>query len=291
VRNRAPSVTAIWLPVDWLRLYANTMSSIDVGPAYSAYDGNGKPLDGATVNNGEAGLRVDLFSGKLLVNLAAFAMSDKDRPVNFGAAIQNLLVSPTGTTNGSGFSAFVKTSTDSKGGDLKIDYVPMRNLRFNVGVSMNDVQIKEIEPFATPANPDPLRLAAQQAFVAAGGSSSRYLGKPSTDISKYTGSAFVRYEFNQEALKGTWVMLTAKYLGRREAELITVATNTGNITIDPRLVPAHYLYDFNAGYRRKIGRYQTNYQLNVSNLADDDKFYGAVWQTGRTYRVSTSVSF
>ncbi len=29
--------------------------------------------------------------------------------------------------------------------------------------------------------------------VAAGGSSSRYLGKPSNDISKYTGTGFVRY--------------------------------------------------------------------------------------------------
>ncbi len=291
VNNRSPSITAIWLPVDWVRLYANTMSSIDVGPAYSAYDGNGNPLDGATVRNIETGVRFDLFKGKLLVNFAGFAMTDQDRPVSFGAAIQNLLVSPTGTNNGSGFSAFVKTSTDSKGGDLKIDYVPLRNLRFNVGVSMNDVQIKEIEPFAEPANPDPLRLAAQRAFVAAGGSSSRYLGKPSTDISKYTGTAFVRYEFNQESLKGTWVMFAAKYLGQREAELITVATNTGAITIDARLVPAHYLYDFNAGYRRKIGRYNTTFQLNVANLADDDKFYGAVWQTGRTYRLSAGLSF
>lgn len=291
VRNTSPSFTAIWLPIDSVRFYANSMSSIDVGPAYSAYDGNGVPLAGATVHNAEAGVRVDLFKSKLLLSLAGFAMTDQDRPVSFGAATQNLLVSPTGTVNGSGFSAFVKTSTDSKGFDLKVDYIPLRNLRFNVGISSNDVQIKEIEPFATPANPDPVRLLAQQTFVAAGGSSSRYLGKPSTDISKYTGSAYLRYEFNQTFLKNTWVMIASKYLGQREAELITVATNTGLITIDRRLVPSHYLYDLNMGYRRKIGRYNTNVQVNLSNLADDDKFYGAVWQTGRTYRLSAGVSF
>jgi outer membrane receptor protein involved in Fe transport len=291
VSNRAPSVTAIWLPVDWVRLYANTMSSIDVGPAYSAYDGNGKALDGATVHNGEAGVRVDLLKSKLLVNVAAFSMSDKDRPVSFGAAIQNLLVAPTGTNNSSGFGAFVKTSTDSKGFDLKVDYIPLRNLRFNAGVSMNDVQIRQIDPFVAPANPDPVRLLAQQNFVAAGGSSSRYLGKPSTDISKYTGSAFVRYEFNAGLLKDTWVMFATKYLGQREAELISVATNTGAITIDRRLVPSHSVYDLNLGYRRRIGRYSTSVQLNLSNLADDDKFYGAVWQTGRTYRLSGTVNF
>ena len=291
VRNTSPSFTAIWLPIDAVRFYANSMSSIDVGPAYSAYDGNGVPLAGATVHNAEAGVRVDLFKSKLLLSLAGFAMTDQDRPVSFGAATQNLLVSPTGTLNGSGFGAFVKTSTDSKGFDLKVDYIPLRNLRFNVGISSNDVQIKEIEPFATPANPDPVRLLAQQTFVAAGGSSSRYLGKPSTDISKYTGSAYLRYEFNQTFLKNTWVMIASKYLGQREAELITVATNTGLITIDRRLVPSHYLYDLNMGYRRKIGRYNTNVQVNLSNLADDDKFYGAVWQTGRTYRLSAGVSF
>ncbi len=291
VRNTAPSFTAIWLPVDWVRLYANSMSAVDPGPAYSAYDGNGNPLDGATIKNAEAGVRLDLFKSKLLVNLAGFAMSDNDRPVNFGAAIQNLLIAPTGTVNGSGFGAFVKTSTDSKGFDLKVDYIPLRNLRFNVGVSKNDVQIKEIAPFATPANPDPVRLLAQQNFVAAGGSSTRYLGKPSTDISKYTGTAFVRYEFNQSILKNTWVMFATKYIGQREAELISVATNTGAITVDRRLVPTHYLYDLNLGYRYKVGRYNTSIQLNLANLADDDKFYGAVWQTGRTYRLSANLNF
>jgi outer membrane receptor protein involved in Fe transport len=291
VRNTAPSFTVIWLPADWVRLYANSMSSIDVGPAYSAYDGNGGALAGATVNNAEAGIRFDLLKSKLLLNVVGFAMTDNDRPVNFGAAIQNLLVSPTGGVNGSGFSAFVKTSTESKGFDLKVDYIPLRNLRFNVGVSMNDVQIKEIEPFATPANPDPIRLAAQQRFVAAGGSSSRYLGKPSTDISKYTGAAFVRYEFNRGVLRNTWVMFASKYLGRREAELISVSTATGDITVDRRLVPSRFIYDFNLGYRQKIGRYNTNFQLNVANVADDDKFYGAVWQTGRTYRLSAGLNF
>jgi hypothetical protein len=62
-----------------------------------------------------------------------------------------------------------------------------------------------------------VRLAAQQRFVAAGGSSSRYLGKPSTDIAKYSGTGFVRYEFNSGPLNRTWVMFGTKYLGSRLA--------------------------------------------------------------------------
>jgi hypothetical protein len=218
-------------------------------------------------------------------------MQDRDRPVNYGAALQNLLVSPTGTVNGSGFGAFVNTGTDSKGYDLKVDYIPLRNLRFNVGFSSNDVKIVQIDPFAAPANPDPVRLAAQQRFVAAGGSSSRYLGKPSTDIAKYSGTGYVRYEVPNTAFKGLWFMLGAKYLGAREAEIISVSTTTGDATITRFDVPSHYLYDFGTGYRRKLGRYTTSLQLNLSNLANDDKFYGATWQVGRTYRLSANVNF
>jgi outer membrane receptor protein involved in Fe transport len=56
-------------------------------------------------------------------------------------------------------------------------------------------------------------------------------------------------------------------------------------------VPDHFLYDLGFGYRRKFGRYNTNFQLNIANVADDDDFYGAVWQTGRTYRFTMNVNF
>ena len=291
VRNTAPSATIIWLVNDSIRVYANTMSALDPGPAYSGYDGNGKALTAAAVQNAEAGVKFDLIKNKLLLNLVAFTLQDRDRPVNYGAALQNLLVAPTGTNNGSGFGAFVNTGTDSKGFDLKLDYIPLRNLRINLGFSQNDVKIVQIDPFVTPANPDPLRLAAQQRFVAAGGASTRYLGRPPTDIAKYSGTGFARYEFNQGLLKNTWVMFGAKYLGAREAEIIAVSTATGDATITRFNVPSHYIYDFNLGYRKKIGRYHTSFQLNTANIADDDKFYGATWQVGRTYRLSATLNF
>jgi hypothetical protein len=291
VRNTAPSATIIWLVNDSIRVYANTMSALDPGPAYSGYDGNGKALTAAAVQNAEAGVKFDLIKNKLLLNLVAFTLQDRDRPVNYGAALQNLLVAPTGTNNGSGFGAFVNTGTDSKGFDVKLDYIPLRNFRINLGFSQNDVKIVQIDPFVTAANPDPLRLAAQQRFIAAGGSSNRYLGRPPTDIAKYSGTGFARYEFNQGILKNTWVMLGAKYLGAREAEIISVSTATGDATITRFNVPSHYIYDFNIGYRKKIGRYNTSFQLNTANIADDDKFYGATWQVGRTYRLSATLNF
>ena len=35
----------------------------------------------------------------------------------------------------------------------------------------------------------------------------------------------------------------------------------------------------------------TGFQLNTSNLADGDKFHGAIRQVGRTYRLGATVNF
>jgi len=34
----------------------------------------------------------------------------------------------------------------------------------------------------------------------------------------------------------------------------------------------------------------TGFQPNTSNLADDDKFYGAIRQVGRTYRLGATLN-
>jgi hypothetical protein len=101
----------------------------------------------------------------------------------------------------------------------------------------------------------------------------------------------VRYEVPQGALQGAWIMFGTKYLGSRLAEIISVSTTTGDASVTQFQVPSHFIYDLNFGYRRKLGRFQTSVQLNTSNLANDDKFYGATWQVGRTYRLSATVSW
>ncbi len=292
VRNTSPSATIIWMPNSNVRLYANAMSALDPGPSYSGYDGNGVPLNAAQVRNTEAGIKLDMLDNKLLFNLSAFKMSDKNRPVNYAGAIQNLVTAAgSGATLTSGFGAFVKTNTDSKGFDLKVDYIPVKNLRFNFGVSENNAIIVAIDPFVTPNNPNPTYLAAQQQYVANGGSSSKYLGRPATDISKYTGTGFVRYDFKSGILNNLWVLVGTKYLGSRQAEIVSVSTSTGVATVTDWKVPSHSLYDMAVGYRTKIGKYAAEIKLNLQNLRDDETFYGANWQLGRTYKLSAGLRY
>ncbi len=292
VRNTAPSATLIWLPNSSVRLYANAMSALDPGPSYSGYDGNGVPLNAAQVTNAEAGIKLDVLKDTLLANLSVFKMEDKNRPVSYGAAIQNLLFAAgSGATLTSGFGAFVKTTTDSKGFDLKLDYLPTKNLRLNVGVSENNAIIVAIDPFVTPNNPNPTFLAAQKQFVANGGSSSKYLGQPATDISKYTGTGYLRYDFTSGPLKSFWLLLGTKYLGSRQAEIVSVSTSTGIATVTDWQVPSHYVYDAAFGYRTRLGNYAAEFKLNLKNLADDERFYAANWQVGRSYQFTGTLRF
>jgi len=292
VRNTAPSATLIWMPNSLVRLYANAMSALDPGPSYSGYDGNGVPLNAAQVTNAEAGIKLDVLNNKLLFNFSAFKMEDKDRPISYAGAIQNLVTAAgSGATLTSGFGAFVKTTTDSKGFDLKVDYIPVQNLRINFGVSENNAIVVAIDPFVTPNNPNATYLAAQKQYIANGGSSSKYLGKPSTDISKYTGSGFVRYDFRSGVLNNLWVLFGAKYLGSRQAELVSVSTSTGVATVTDWTVPSHELYDLALGYKVKLGAYNTELKLNLQNLKDDETFYGANWQLGRNYKLSATVRY
>jgi hypothetical protein len=233
-----------------------------------------------------------MLNNKLLFNLSAFKMSDKNRPVSYAGAIQNLATAAgSGATLTSGFGAFVKTDTNSKGFDLKVDYIPVKNLRINFGVSENNAIIVGIDPFVTPNNPNPTYLAAQQQYVTNGGSSSKYLGRPATDISKYTGTGFVRYDFKSGILNNLWVLLGTKYLGSRQAEIVSVSTSTGVATVTDWKVPAHSLYDMALGYRTKFGKYTGEIKLNLQNLRDDEAFYGANWQLGRTYKLSAGLRY
>ncbi|MDP3070355.1 MAG: TonB-dependent receptor plug domain-containing protein [Opitutaceae bacterium] len=99
VKDQAPSATIVWRPHDHVRLYANAMSAVDPSPAYSAYDGNGEPLEAPVVTNREAGVRFYLFDSKVAFSAAFFDMKRLHNPQNLPGAIQNLTVArSTGAT-------------------------------------------------------------------------------------------------------------------------------------------------------------------------------------------------
>ncbi|MDP3070356.1 MAG: TonB-dependent receptor [Opitutaceae bacterium] len=179
----------------------------------------------------------------------------------------------------------------STGYDLKLDYLPLRNLRINLGFTQNHARITAIAPFAEPANPNPTFLAAQQRFLAAGGNARSYIGTSPEDLSKLTGTGYVRYEFSETRLRGLWALAGVKYAGARNGQAVTINTTTGDATVTNTHVTPHFVYDLNIGYRRKLGRYLCDTKLSIANVMNDQDFYGASWQMPRTVRASFSVNF
>jgi hypothetical protein len=268
------------------------MAAVDPGPAYSGYDGNGEPLSAAEVSNAEVGLRFDLLKNKLLFTGAAFRSTRENNPVNMAAAIQNLAFARSnGATLTSGFGAFVNTSFESEGFDLKLDYIVTPELRLNVGVTRNDAYFTQLDPFVEPNNPNPLFLAAQQRFVAAGGSAQSFVGTRPDDLSKYTGAGFIKYDFKRTFLRGFSAMLGARYYGSRLQQSVTINTTTGDATLTRFQVRPHTSFDLNLAYRMKIKRHETDYRLHIVNLEDDQTFYGAAFWAPRTIRGTVGVRF
>ena len=258
IRRSAPNGTVIWLPRDDIRLYANAQSVTDPGPSYSARDGNGIPLTAPVYTNHEVGMRLEEFSNKLLFDVSVFRMTVKTLPVAVGNAIQNQTINfQNGQTITSGFgnNAQINTSQVSSGYELKLDYLPLSNLRIHVGFTKADVRITGVSPFVTPANPNPVILAAQQAYVAAGGNDNAYIGTNPTDVSKYTGNGYVRYDFRSGFLKGLWAMIDAHYYGPQTA--LSVGGLTGLPTDIPTYTTTyfapHYLSDLRLGYALEGG--------------------------------------
>lgn len=292
VKSRAPSGTIIWLPENRMRVYFNAMAAVDPGPAYSGYDGDGNPLTAAEVANMELGLRLDILRNKLLFTGAVFRSERQNNPVNIAAAIQNLpFARGTGATLTSGFGAFVNTSFKSEGFDAKLDYIVTPELRLNVGVTRNDAYFTALDPFVEPANPNPQFLAAQQRFIAAGGSAQSFVGTRPDDLSKYTGAGYIRYEFRRTFLRGLSAMLGARYYGSRLQQSVSINTTTGDATLTRFQVRPHTQIDLNLAYRLKVSRYQTEYRLNIANLEDDQRYYGAAFWAPRTIRGTVGVNF
>jgi outer membrane receptor protein involved in Fe transport len=98
-------------------------------------------------------------------------------------------------------------------------------------------------------------------------------------------------------MKGFWVYFGAKIDGTRETVTVryTAPDLTNNI---PPVIAAvrnklqsRDSYDFNAGYRFKIGPYNADLLLNVVNLFDDQQWYDRGYLAPRQVYISASVKF
>ncbi len=114
-------------------------------------------------------------------------------------------------------------------------------------------------------------------------------GVPNSGYTKARGNLFTRYQFSQGALRGfsiggggNWRLRTY----RGTAALATAASAPVNLWS-----PAYTIYSAFLGYSRKIYNRNSNVQLNVDNLFDQDYYRSAAigsgsWGDPRTWRLT-----
>lgn len=281
-RHGRPSINASYRLTPEISVYTNFSKAFSPGDSNLAVDGNGIPLKIKTGNNQEYGIKAELWERKVWATAAVFQNTVfNDRYANVPFAYNNMVTSTTG------FQADVQMDTRAKGVELKLDWRATKAWIVNANLQVMDREVVRVDPLVTPNHPNATIRAAQ--LAAKPRDASIYLGRNTTNTSKYMMRAFSKYEFHDGRLRGLWVFVGAKYDGRRES--------VSSFSTDPdalptfQTVPSKMIYDLNVGYRHKFGRLQLNHLVKVENAGGYDDWYFNAFYPGRTVHYSIGFSY
>jgi len=280
-RHGRPSFNASYRLTDDLSLYTNFSKAFSPGDSNAAIDGNGIPLKMKTGNNQEYGIKAELFNRKVWATAAVFQNTVFNDRYAVPFAYNNR---PESTT---GFNADVQMDTRAQGVELKLDLRATRSWIINANLQVLDREVVRVDPMVTPNHPNATIRAIQ--LAAKPRDASIYVGKNTTNVSKYMVRAFTKYEFYEGRLRGLWAFVGAKYDGERQS--------ISSFSTDPealptlQFVPSKMIYDLNVGYRHKFGRYHVDHLIKIENASDYDDWYFNAFYRGRTVHYSIALNF
>ena len=297
IKRRPLSLNLSYIVSEHFTIYGNRSAATDPGSAYSAYDGDGRPMNPPKAENREVGAHWEFWQKKILFNASYFKNTVTDNNGNIGIAYQNFPYNPAnGTPYTTAFNARTPFDSQSAGYDVKLDYRVTPSIRLNARFANHRGEITKIGDLGQPGSPDANFLAQQKAYAATNPSTKVYLGKDPNDASRHESSGFVRWDPREGFAKGFWVMVGTKYSGVRTSEVVTIPSpSTANPNPIPTFtftrVPKKLTYDLNFGYKRKVGHFLTESGVNIVNLTDNQDWYSSYWNSPRTVRFYSGASF
>ncbi len=297
ITKRPLSISLSYIVTEGFTIYGNRSAATDPGSAYSAYDGEGRPMTPPKAENREVGIHWEFWKKKILLNASYFKNTVTDNNNNIGIAYQNFPYNPAnGTPYSTAFNARTQFDSQSAGYDVKLDYRISDSFRLNARFANHRGEITKIGDIGQPGSPDPVFRAQQDKFAATNPNANAYIGKDPNDASRHEASGFARWDPRQGFAKGSWVMVGVKYAGVRTSEIVTIPSpTTANPNPIPTFtftrVPKKLTYDLNFGYKRRVGRYLTDSGVNIVNLTDNQDWYSSYWNAPRTVRFFTGVNF
>lgn len=188
----------------------------------------------------EYGMKTELFRSKLMLNLSYFIIDKKN------------IARPKPDADPDSAATFNDFTGTEKATGVDVDFYarPLPGLQIGGGGLYNQTEIVAADPGAIPS------LLATNFNDAAPRTTFSRIGLREPNAPKWSGNAYLRYEFQNGAAKGIGLGISFNYMGARREENIL------------RWSEAWSRWDVNASYRRKLLERPTSFSLVVRNVTD-----------------------
>lgn len=249
-----PKFGLIYQPLKTTSVYASYSSNFVQN---TGTDINLAPLDPSTLQQYEAGVKNDLFKGRLSVNLTWYRIANDK-------FAQQALINAQGAPNGDANIKELNGKSLSDGLELDITGTIVKGLNFIAGYSYNYIRYTETRdktvftvPAPTTQNPAATRTVTLGGVVE---------GQRLVGSTKNTANGTLFYTFQEGTVKGLKLGASAYYTGARNGGYNDNKTQTYS-----RLIPlsAFTTFDLTAGYNWK----KLSLLAKVSNITNELNYF------------------
>lgn len=249
-----PKFGLIYQPLKTTSVYASYSSNFVQN---TGTDINSAPLDPSTLQQYEAGVKNDLFKGRLSVNLTWYRIANDK-------FAQQALLNAQGVPNGDANIKELNGKSLSDGLELDITGTIVKGLNFIAGYSYNFIRFTQTRdktvfqvPATTPANPSATRTVTLGGVVE---------GQRLVGSTKNTANGTLFYTFQEGNVKGLKLGASAYYTGSRNG-----GYNDTKVQTYSRLIPlsAFTTFDLSAGYSWK----KLSLLAKLSNITNELNYF------------------
>lgn len=250
----SPKLALIYQPLKTSSVYVSYANNFIPNTGTDIYYA---PLSPSTVDQYEAGVKNDLFGGRLSVNLTWYKI------INNKFA-QQALIGANGEANGDANLKELNGKTASDGLELDITGTIVKGLNFIAGYSYNFIRYTETRDKTVYTVPAPTtQNPAQTRTITLGGviEGQRLVGS-----TKNTANASLFYTIQEGSVKGLKFGASAYYTGARNG-----GYNDSKIQAYSRLIPlsAFTTVDLSAGYNWK----KLSLLAKISNITNELNYF------------------
>lgn len=282
---------AVWFVLPWLGVFGNYSET------FAAPNSGNNLIDGTTPpisksKGKDAGFKFELLGGKITAT-ASYYTSEQQGLLITGSNITEINRIGTNLNLPDVTALAFRDTQDQKGSGYEFEVTanPVRNLRLTANLALPKTSAVNLQPgligyfnahvaawtAAAPTSLNPTSVLNDINTIR-NTITSLAPGTTLNNTFKYTGNIYATYTFTEGKLKNFAFGAGGNFRGKSK-----VASSPTN-SYDYRFADPYAVIAAHASYRQRLSnRYNLRYQLNVTNVLDDDK---AIYNNYGTFRVS-----